>query len=756
MTSKSLFLIRYRWLIIALFLVITVLLGMQLPKAEIDSNMKSMLPNDMPSRVNTDRIEEIFGGTEMLMVLVRTDDVLKSDTLNRVRTISRGMQRIDGVDKVLSLFELKHIRGEDGAMVVDPAVKRIPRTDEQREVLRADLRTNDLVYGNVVSEDFTVTAVIALLTTDVQDELIVVEVREMLDANPGDEEILVGGLPDTRVHVSKDIRTDLRRLLPLGLAIMLVFLYICFRQLRGVVLPFFVVIMSILVAMGLVPLLGWKIQIITVLVPMILIAVANDYGIHMIAKYQEDNVEGHSYSSSELAIRMFHSLGKPILLTGLTTIAGMLCLLGHVIIPARELGILASVGILYALAASLFFIPAVMSLLPTAKPVRHSGTEDKRLPLLERLLISAGGLVSAHPRLIITLAVVSAAAASIGIFSVVIDTDPNSYYPDDDPIPVTARVINTELGGSQNVGIVFSGDIKEPELMAKIDRLEHQIGNLPDVGSTTSIARVLRQMSRALNDPDEPMYNTVPDSRNAIAQYFELYSMSGDPDDFEKLVDFDYTNAMLTARINSTSTARLSQVVDEVGEMVKDDPAVTLIGGFGLILTELAHLVVRGQLLSLALALSIVAGLLMLLFRSPMAGVIGAIPLALSIVLLFGLMGLFGIELNIATAMLSSIMIGVGVDYTIHFLWRYREERRSGREPENAVRKTLTTTGRGIVFNALSVVIGFIVLMSSSFLPVRFFGFLVLVSILACLVGALILVPALCLAFRPRFLEPME
>jgi predicted RND superfamily exporter protein len=122
--------------------------------------------------------------------------------------------------------------------------------------------------------------------------------------------------------------------------------------------------------------------------------------------------------------------------------------------------------------------------------------------------------------------------------------------------------------------------------------------------------------------------------------------------------------------------------------------------------------------------------------------------------MLFGLMGYLRIELNIVTALLSSIMIGVGVDYTIHFLWRYREERFAGREPAAGVVVALTTTGRGIVFNALSVIIGFVATLASAFLPVMFFGFLVVVSISACLVGALVLMPAICLVFRPKFLEP--
>jgi predicted RND superfamily exporter protein len=230
--------------------------------------------------------------------------------------------------------------------------------------------------------------------------------------------------------------------------------------------------------------------------------------------------------------------------------------------------------------------------------------------------------------------------------------------------------------------------------------------------------------------------------------------MSGDPEDFEKLVDFPYEHAMVTARLNTTSTPKLHALVRNVNAMVGDDEDVDFVGGFGVVLAEMSHSVVNGQVISLAVAVVLIGLLLMILFRSIVAGLMATIPLGVSIVTLFGLMGILSIELNVAVAMLSSIMIGVGVDYTIHFLWRYREERRQGLGEIESVRKTLTTTGRGIMFNAFSVVIGFVVLIVSGFMPVRFFGFLVVISILSCLIGALVLVPSLCLVVRPQFLEP--
>ena len=747
--------IRCRWPIIIGFLAVTALFAMQIPKSEIDPDMKSNLPETIPSRIDTEKIDDLFGGTEMIMVLIKSDDVLSEGTLRRVRTLSKRMKRIRGVDKVLSLFDLKYIRNDQGAMIVDPAVRFIPKNETERQQIRDEIIDNDMVYGSVVSEDFTLTAVIGILKLNVSDTYMVGQIQKLIKDVPGEEETIIGGLPYLRGLVGKNIRADMIRLMPLGILIMLVFLFACFRQLRGVLLPFFVVLMSIFFGMGIVPLIGWKIQILTIILPVFLIAVANDYGIHMIARYQEENIPGAELSKEEMARRMFSHLSRPILLTGLTTMAGMLCLLGHTMIGARQLGVLSALGIVYALAASLFFIPAVVSLLPRARPILNSpGTPNGKSYFLERLLAFFGRIVSVKPRQIIVFFLGLTVLAAIGILFIVVDTDPNSYYSEDHPVPYATRLIDENLGGSQNISVVFEGDIKDPALMAKIDSLEHVFRAFPEIEQTTSIARVIRQMSRALNDPGDSLYDQVPKTRNAIAQYFELYAMSGDAEDFEKLVDFPYEHAIISTRINTTSTKQLSRIVKRVDTMLSGDPDVLLVGGFGVVLSDLARIVVNGQFLSLGLALITVSLLLMLLFRSVTAGLISAIPLGISMIILFGLMGVFSIELNVATAMLSSIMIGVGVDYTIHFLWRYKEERKSGLSPEESVQKTLTTTGRGIVFNALSVIIGFLVLLVSTFLPVRFFGFLVIVSIFACLIGALIVVPSLCIVLRPKFLEP--
>jgi hydrophobe/amphiphile efflux-3 (HAE3) family protein len=746
--------ITYRWPIIIAFILITILLASQIPHAQLNSDMLTYLPRKMDSRLNKDRIEELFGGTEMIMVLLKTDDVLKTETLKRIKKMSRQMKRITGIDKVMSLFELKHITSEDGAILVNPAVNRIPTNETDRMILREEIRKNDMVYGNVISKDFKITAVIGLVEEGISDAYLLTEIEKLIRNNPGNEEIFIGGTPYSRYNTGLNTQKDLGRLLPLGLLIMLLFLYICFKQLRGVFLPFLVVLMSIFFSMGLIPILGWQITVITIILPVLLIAVANDYGIHLIAKYQEENAPGNTQTKTELCIRVVRSLGLPILLTGLTTMAGMLCLQGHIMIPAGQLGILAAAGILFALAASLLFMPAVVSLLPKAKPIHLVEIRGTKKPLVERILGLFGSLITKHPKLILVNVLLLTAFTSIGIFSVSVNTDPVNYYQNDHPVAVSATLINKNLGGFFPISVVLKGDIKAPSLLKKIDQLEKEIKKYPEVGHTMSIARVVRQMSRVLNEKDEAGYDEIPNNRNATAQYFELYYMSGDPEDFEKLVDFTYEHAIITARINTSSTPVLRRVVVRIKERVKDEPDVYMVGGIADVFSDLSAKVVSGQFISLGLALLVVVLLLMALFRSFSAGIIAAVPLLFSMVILFGLMGLVGIELNVATALLSSIMIGVGIDYTIHFLWRYKAERKKGLHDEEAARETLRTTGRGIIFNAFSVIIGFMALLLSTFVPVRFFGFLVVVSIFTCLVGALIVIPAMVILLKPTFLEP--
>ncbi|MCK4853305.1 MAG: RND family transporter [Bacteroidales bacterium] len=744
--------IKYRWWIIILSLLVSGFFGSQIFRAEINPDMESYIYEEMPSRINTNLIEDIFGGDEMIMILFETDDVLNTETLSRIKKVNKALKEIEGIDETLSLFNAKNIKGEDGAMVVDPAIKRLPKSNEGWETLREELKENELVHKVLVSEDFSMTSIIATLDKHAQDEEIVAAIEQVLAAHPGNEQTYIGGLPYIKAIVAKEMASEFKLLMIIGLGIMLVMLFFFFREARGVFLPFIVVVLSILFAMGLMPLVGWQMSIITLLLPIMLIAIANDYGIHMMAKYQEYNTSGNNSSVRTIARGVYTSLRSPILLTGITTIAGILCLLSHKMIPAKQLGVVAAAGIGFALLLSLLFIPAALSIIGKSKPVLSDNPSKQRL--IDRLLTSTGKMVTRRPWRVILAATLIMLLSGGGVFLLKVDTNLENFFPEKHPVRVSAEVINETFGGSQNISILVEGDILDPEVMGQIDHYEIALKKHPAVGNVMSIAGIIREISKALNDEGDAYYNVVPNDRNALAQYLELYMMSGDPEDLERMVDFDFQKAQVMVRINDGSNMALKSVLEEIRLLTDPDIHQTRIGGYGLITADLADLVVRGQVTSLIIALLVVMVLLAILFRSVTAGLITALPLAFSMVLLFGWMGYLGVKLDIATALLSSIMIGVGVDYTIHFLWRYKSEREKRLIPADAVLKTLTSTGRGISFNAFSVILGFSALPFSVFQPIQVFGFLVMVSIFSCLIGALIISPALVLIFKPAFLEP--
>jgi len=473
--------IKYRWWIIVISVVVTLGFSTLLFKIEIDPELKNYFPKTMTSMVNTDRIEKVFGNQDLVMIIFETDDVLKEETLERLKVVEKKINRIEGIRRTSSIFGSNRIHGEEGIMYVEPTVLRIPRNDQEQEELRKAIMENDLVYNVLVSDDFKATALITTLEKEADEDFVFDGIHAILEEHPGTEKVHFGGLPYLRQAIDKDIKRDGVILIPIALILMLIFLYLVFREWRGVWLPILVVVMSALLGISLLPILGWKFYVISLLVPILLIAVANDYGIHMIAKYQELNASGNGSSMEEMAGRITRSLWKPILLTGLTTIAGISALWAHTMIPARQMALVASVGILFAIFFSLVLIPALLSLLKRSKPspsLSILGLRDHR-NLLRRFAF----FVVRKNRIIPLIALAVTLLISTGIIFLRVDSNEENFFPDRHEVKQATNIINNKFGGSASISVLFSGDMLDPVLLKSgktlntgIDDLEALVG----------------------------------------------------------------------------------------------------------------------------------------------------------------------------------------------------------------------------------------------------------------------------------------
>lgn len=745
--------VKYRWLIIAASIAVTLGVSFFLKDLAIEADLKSYFPEKMESMVATERIESTFGNQDIIMLLFEKDDIINPASLMRIRQVDRYLQRVKGIRKTTSVFSANYIYGQDGAMIVEPAIQRIPEDAQGLSALKTRLMENDLVKNIVVADDLRSSAILISLADNADEDTVFAGIHQVLNEFPGDETVHFGGLPYLRQEMNKDIKRDALILVPIAMLLMTIFLFAVFREWRGVLLPFMVVLLSAVLALALIPMIGWKFYFISLLVPIMLIAIANDYGIHMIAKYQEINASGNGMTMKEISTMIARKLWKPIMITGITTIAGIAALLAHTMIPARQMAVIAGIGIIAALLYSIFLLPAVLSFMRPSRPAKDL---QKKKSVKRNLLNRLSYYIIRNRRRIPAVSVLITLIIGIGIFMLRVDSNEENFFPDKHPVKQASRLINAHYGGSENLSIMFRGDMFDPELLQRIDSYEQELLQEKEIDLVMSFPDVIREISKALYDPGDALYDRIPPTRNAVAQYMALYNMNGDPENLDQVVDFNYAYAHMIIRINSVGNREVNQIISNIRNMTRDDPSVAAIGGYGFVRSQFASQVVRGQFYSLSIALLIVFIILTVIFRSLKAGLISIIPLGISIVVLFGIMGYTGIHLDAATALLSSVMIGVGVDYTIHFLWRFREERQQHRPRKEAVITTLTTTGRGIIFNAFSVIIGFIVLIISSFTPIRFFGILIVVSIFSCLIGALVVLPALVLSFKFRFLEPVE
>ncbi|HQG78063.1 MAG TPA: MMPL family transporter [Bacteroidales bacterium] len=757
------FIIKYRWLIISVSLAVALSLGLLIPTVETDPEIRNFVPHSMPSRINTDSIEKDFGVQDMIIVILEDSSILTQGNLERLKEIDRGFSRLEGIGTVNSLFTARKITGEDGMMVVDPLVRQIPDTPDKMEALRRDILENRFALGIVASQDMTAAAVTGTVNPAIPEHLTLDRVDSIAKAQENGAEVLTGGLPYIRRHIVSDVNHDALILIPIALIIMLSVLKLSLGKWKSVLLPFSVVVLTVTATMGLIPLLGWKFSILSLLVPIILISVANNYGIYFVSKHQELKSLETPPGRRDLIRKITGSLNMPILFSGLTTIAGLLGLLAHSIIPARQVGVLAATGVSLALLMSLLLIPSVIWLrerpskgkdpVRSLIPLKRKKERDLSKDLLSRGLAQLSDLVVGKPGRVLLVSAVITVVISTGIAFLRIDTNQENYFPQNHPVRKASRVINSKFGGSQTISVMVSGDIKDPVVMKKIDELTSHLKSQDGVGNVFSISDVVREMSKALYDPGENGYDKIPDSYEAIAQMFELYNMSGNPDDWKQLMNFENTRAHLLVKLSKPDNHVISALRNDIRSFTAGFPAEVTVGGYAIIMADFANKIIRGQISSLIFALVTVFVLLSVIFRSVRGGLIGSIPLGVSIIIQFGIMGYANIPIDAATALLSSIMIGVGVDFTIQYLWRYNTELRRSLSHAKAISVSLTTTGRSIVINALSVMAGFSATFISGFLSIRYFGYLVLISIGSCLLCAIIVIPAFMLWFRPAFIE---
>ncbi|MBI5116855.1 RND family transporter [Candidatus Poribacteria bacterium] len=744
-----------------------------------ETDVETMMPEHHPVFIYNKQIEKIFNTKKMIVVGIVNEGphgVFNPKTLKLVEQLSAMIEDLDGIigEDIVSLQTLDNIVGSEGSLEVIRLMETAPETQEEADELRMAVLDNDMFVNNVVSPDGTATSIFAKIEEGYNKVAMYDHIKKIVaeEFDLGGDQVFIAGRPVIEGTIGRYAAEDMRRTFPLVTLVSLIVLYLTLRSARGVFLPLAVVVSSVVWTLGIMSLARIPMYAVTTVVPVFLIAVGLAYGIHIINRYNEEAASAPHGTPRQIVLAVMHEIWAPVTMAALTTAAGFLSLATSDMMPIRYFGIFTGIGVFSALVFSLTFIPAWLMILPIKCPkagleknVVDTGGESRengshKSGLLTRSLRATGRVIGKHPAPVLAITAIVALVGFAGLLRVYVDGSLLSNFRPGCEVLTADTMLNEKFGGTNTLNIIVDGknqdDMKSPEILCAIERLQHELEGMDEVGATLSIADYLKRMNRVMNE-NHREYSRIPDSRELIAQYLLLYSLSGDPDDFDDVVDYDYRLANVRVRVNSDSSPVLKKVLDQTRskamELFRELPVSIHPAGGVMTSYTFMNLIIRGQLLSILSAIVAVFLITALMFRSAMAGFFCIIPVMIATLLNFSLMGATGIPLGVTTAILSGMGIGIGVDYAIHFVAKYRWLADAYPDRNDRLRATMQSSGRAIFFNAIVVTAGFLVLMISNFPPSRWLSALVSANMVSSLLGALTVLPACLAVFKPKFAD---
>ncbi len=757
-------------LFVAMSILVTILAAWFAMDVTMTTDVKDFFPADHEQVVTYDEIERTFGSAEFIMVALEMEDIFTSLGFETIAQLTRDLQGVPGISDVRSLTTVEEVKGTDWGVEVGPLLDAVPQTDEEFQRLRLTVLNDPMYSGSIVSPDGTAALHVLEVEQGADPVTVAHKVRDIVGSYSGAGQLYLTGTPVLNAILAESMKTDLKRLLPLVLLLVAVILFLFFRTVRGVVLPFLTVMMSLVWTLGLMGLLERQMSPLNAVMPVILVSLGNAYGIYLLARFNEGLKQGHDRITA--VQKGMTSVGVAVLLAGSTTMAGFLATMSSEITQMRDFGLFTAIGVASALFISLSFVPSLWVLLPTTARETHnnkgeaesgSGGANRnrkgkgakrqlRIGTLERWLTRWGEALPRRKGAVLLVTGLLVLGALAGLPRISTDSNFFNFFDPDSQPRVAYDLVADKFSGSESIEIVVRGDIQDPAVLEAMEAFQEGLEQTGLVGTPQSVVNVLKRTNRAMQEGDEAYY-ALPEHRDMVAQYLLLLEMSGDGF-LDRFLTMDYSQARIQALVTDSSsegTRRLFAAVEDLFE-IHFAPLALDVTQTGIIalLDALADLIIDGQVKSLWWALGAVFVIVRLLLGSWQGSFLSTLLVFLTILGNFGLMGWLGIPLDIVTVLISSIGVGVGIDYSIHIYSRYQEEQRAGNHGSLAVSRTIASTGQAIFVNALAVISGFVILVTSSFPPFRYFGSLVTATMATAALGSLTLLPALILLLDGR------
>lgn len=764
--------IRHRLVVAGAILGVTAFLASRIGTLRMDSDPKQWTPKGHPYVVTTDLLEEVFGGRNVTVIGIapRQGDIYQPAVLAKIKRIQEAIEQIPHAVKhnILSLAarKVKYIHGVEDGMEVRELLDTVPRTPAELAALKAEVESMPVYINALVSPDHKAAAIVADFKQDPSLPnfiALLADLRAILkrEADPGID-IYLGGTPVIGEAADREF---MKMPMFFGAALLIIMLvqFWSFRSVQGMLLPMLTGILSVLWSLGMMGFLGVHLDPLNTTTPILVMAIAAGHAIQILKRYYEEygrliatGREAHE-ANREAVVASMVKVGPVMVVAGAIAAISFFSLAGTGIPMVQHFGVFAGCGVLAAMTIEMTMIPALRTML--RPPRQREAAAERAKSVLDRFLVGmANRLVGGRAPWFVGGGLAVILAVGAGVFQLRIDNNFRLYFKPDSELRVHDRILNRLFGGTNSMQFLIEtpdeDGIKDPRVLRGMETLQGFLQAQPGVGKTQSLVDMLKRMNQAMH-ADDPATYALPESRDLVAQYLLLYSTSGSPEDFDSFVDNGYRRATIWAFLKDDSTTNADKIARAAAVTIAGNfpPGVKVrLGGTLPQVIALNDIIVKDKFRNMAQMAVVVFVLGALVLRSLVGGLFVVIPLCATMLANFGLMGWLHTPLDITAMSTAAMAIGIGADYEIYLLFRFREELQRTGDVLVATRNSMLTSGKAVLFVAISVFAGYAVLQASSFAFYHTLSTMVTATMVISAFIALFFLRALMMVFKPRFI----
>jgi predicted RND superfamily exporter protein len=784
---------RYKMLVVMLFFVF--LLAAQIPGIRMDTSTEGFLHETDPILIEYEEFRDQFGRDEMAIVAVRSENIFDIKFLEKLKNLHEDLRdNLPDLAEITSLINARNTHGKADELIVEDLFENWPANQRDLDAIARQAKQNQMYKNLLLSEDGMLTTIVLkthtysgqgegteddltgfsdeiidngetpgkqVYLTDKENSDFVEALGTIIDKHRTDDfPVFMAGSPVVTDFLKQSMMSNMRRFMGLALLTISVFLFVMFRRLSGVLMPVFIVMVSLVSTMGLMALTKVAIKIPTQILPSFLLSVAVGASVHILVMFFQSFDRGETKRDA-IGHALGHS-GLAILMTSLTTAGGLLSFSTAEVAPIADLGLFAAAGVILSLVYTLVFLPVLLSIFPIKSkasikeapgqiPVNGSAGSTGAPASMDAVLNFVARTSTQHPRKVLLTALALIIIALAGILKIELSHDPVRWLPDKSDVRISNEILDHELKGTTILEVIVDtkkeNGLYDPDFMARLEQSGKVFESYKDdkvyVGKAFSLTIVVKETNQALHENNAEFYN-VPKNKELIAQELFLFENSGS-DDLEDFTDSQFSKARLTLKLPFVDAIAYSEFMDHVQEHFRSKyPDETVqITGMVAILSRVLTNAMHSMLKSYGYAFGVITILMILLIGRVKIGFFSMIPNIYPIFIMLGVMGWFHIPMDLFSMLVGSIAIGLAVDDTIHFMHNFRRYYEQYKDPVAAVYETLHTTGRAMLVTTCVLSIGFFTFMFSEMNNLFNFGFLAGFTLIIALLSDYFIAPAL-------------